>query len=121
MGYTGRGEGGGKGVEIENSLGDRFRPKMMILHGVRHLIPQLGHATQMTPQKGGYTTPAPALRDFVFSHCGYCGLGGGSGGGGAPPVVASRSNVTLGGGGVSATLSPSLDRIRDRLVRHNVL
>ena len=50
-----------------------FGPKMMILQGVCRQKPYLGVCYVNDPQKGGYTTPAPALqpRFEVISNCSF--------------------------------------------------
>ena len=52
----------GMGVsKLKNHPGIISSPKMIILQGVRHLIPHLGRCQVTDPQKGGYTVSAPAL------------------------------------------------------------
>ena len=45
----------------KNCWGIIFGPKMMILQGVQRQKPYVGVCYANDPQKGGYTTPAPAL------------------------------------------------------------
>ena len=71
------GGGGYRGPNPKNHWGIIFGPKMMILQGVRRQKPYVGVCYASDPQKGGCTTPAPALDlttslrgDFVLSHDG---------------------------------------------------
>ena len=56
-----RGGGGYGGLNPKNHRGISFGPKMMILQGVRRQKPYNGVCYANDPQKGGYTTLAPAL------------------------------------------------------------
>ena len=58
-GYPGTGGWGGQNRKIHGGI--IFSPKMMILQGVRHPVPNLEVSYANDPKKGGWMAHAPAL------------------------------------------------------------